>query len=830
MSRLLQPNHQIVLYTSKKIAEIVKGELTGSENVNVKHLICDSRNVSFYAESAFFALTSKRNNGHKYIKTLYSKGVRCFIISENISSNVFKGAAFIKVGNTLAALQQLAAFHRSQFRLPVIGLTGSNGKTIVKEWLYQLLKNKYTICRSPKSYNSQIGVPLAIWNLQAQHTLGIFEAGISTISEMNLLETIIHPNIGVFTSFGNAHQEGFKSPEEKLTEKFKLFERCSTIVIQGLERHQIPLHIAMHELILISEHEDADIIITKITSKNTSSKIELKYKNKKYIIEIPFTDKASIQNATTCFGVLMALHYKAEEVIPQFKNLPSIALRLEIKNGINNSVLINDFYNSDMDSLQIALNYLHQQSRNDKKTVILSDIEQSGQSAENLYKSISELLSQYKVQQLIGIGKNISLHKSHFHSDTVFFDSTNDFIKDFHSIKNLFSNSTILLKGARSFGFEKISRLLEQKSHDTVLEINLNRLTDNINYYRSLLKPGTKIMCMVKAMGYGSGSSEIAQVLQHLGIDYLAVAYADEGVELRNAGIHLPVMVMSPEPDSLEDILTFHLEPEIYSFRVLEMFCQQLDKSGMAEPYPVHIKIDTGMRRLGFEAHEIEELSSALLKYPQIKIKSVFSHLVGTDDPKLDTFTNKQIYVFGKACSILESKLGYPFLKHICNSGGISRFKKAHYDMVRLGIGMYGIGINNTEQKRLQNVGSLKTRISQIKKVSKGETVGYSRKGRVSKNTLIATIPIGYADGFKRQLGNGKITVFVNGKSCKTVGNICMDMCMIDVSAVKCKEGDEVIIFENFKQVNLLAQAMNSIPYEVLTGISGRVKRIYVQE
>lgn len=818
------------MYSAKKISEIVGGELSGNSDVVVKHLISDSRNISFYPECAFFALVSERNNGHKYIEQLFEKGVRCFIVSENISQNKFKGASFIKVKNTLDALQQLASFHRSQFHIPVIGVTGSNGKTIVKEWLYQLLKNKFTICRSPKSYNSQIGVPLAVWNLQSQHSLGIFEAGISTVKEMHLLENIIKPNIGVFTNLGEAHQEGFKNSEEKLLEKFKLFEHCSTLVIQGLKRHEVPSHISMHEITLISEHDDADIVIKKVVSKNSFSKIEINYKGENHTIEIPFGDKASVQNATTCFGVLMAMRQKPEDVIPLFKNLQAIALRLEIKTGINNSVLINDFYNSDVDSLQIALNHLHQQSRSQKKIVILSDIEQSGQSNEDLYKEISKLLSQYQIQKLIGIGKNISQYANEFSLEKIFFNSTEDFIKEFHSKNLQFNNSTILLKGARSFGFEKISSLLQQKSHDTVLEINLNHLTSNINYYRSLLKPNTQIMCMVKAMGYGSGSSEIAQTLQHLGINYLAVAYADEGVELRNANINLPVMVMSPEPDSLEDIINYNLEPEIYSFRVLEMFCKQLDKSGVAEAYPIHLKIDTGMRRLGFEESEIEKLAQTLLKHPQVKIKSVFSHLVGSDNPKLDAFTNSQIKTFEKVCSVLEGKLGYSFLKHICNSGGVSRFKKAHYDMVRLGIGMYGVGINPAEQKKLENVGALKTRISQIRKVSKGQTVGYSRNGKIKSNSIIATIPIGYADGFKRQLGNGKFSVLVNGKACKTVGNICMDMCMIDITKVKCKEGDEVIVFENFSQVQNMAKALGTIAYEVLTGISSRVKRIYVQE
>jgi alanine racemase len=818
------------LYTSKKISGIIDGELSGNSNITVKYLISDSRNISFYPESAFFALVSERNNGHKYIKELFDKGVRCFIVSETISNVKYKGACFIKVHDTLAALQQLAAFHRKQFHIPIIAVTGSNGKTAVKEWLYQLLKAKFTICRSPKSYNSQIGVPLSVWNLQQHHTLGIFEAGISKVKEMPLLESIIKPNIGIFTSLGEAHREGFADLEEKLTEKFKLFEHCTSLIIQGLGRKQIPPHISMHEIILISENTDADVMIKKTKAKNHVTEIELTYKNKNYVIQIPFTDKASVINATTCFGALMALHQKPEDVVPLFKELQPIALRLEIKNGINNSVLINDFYNSDVDSLQIALNHLHQQGLTYKKVVILSDIEQSGQTNENLYAEIAKLLSQYKIEQLIGIGKNISENSNYFQLEKLFFTSTEDFIKNYNSKNLQFYNSTILLKGARSFGFEKIGQLLQQKSHDTVLEINLNRLTGNLNYYRGLLKPGTKIMCMVKAMGYGSGSSEIARTLQHVGINYLAVAYADEGVELRSASINLPVMVMSPEPDSLEDIINYHLEPEIYSFRLLELFCGQLDKSGVTDAYPIHIKIDTGMRRLGFEEDEIEKLAKTLLKHPQVKIKSVFSHLVATDNPKLDSFTKTQIELFEKTCLLLESKLGYSFLKHICNSGGISRFKNAHYDMVRLGIGMYGVGVNKAEQTKLENVGILKTRISQIKNVSKGQTVGYSRNGIVKRNSSIATIPIGYADGFKRQLGNGKFSVLVNGKKCKTVGNICMDMCMIDVTNVKCKEGDEVIVFENFRQVQSMAEALGTIPYEVLTGISSRVKRVYVQE
>lgn len=816
------------MYIAKKISEILKGKLSGASSNSIQHLISDSRTITDYHQSVFFALVSERNNGHKYVNDLYKNGVRCFVVSENVKFP--KDCAVIKVKNTLAALQQLAAHHRQQFSLPVIAITGSNGKTMVKEWLYALLKNNFNICRSPKSYNSQIGVPLSVWNLNSEHTVGIFEAGISTTKEMPKLEKIIKPNIGVFTNLGDAHSDGFSGVKQKIAEKFSLFDNCTVIVVNGLNAKQIPAKFRSKKLILIGKEKGSAIQIKKTSVESNSTKIELVHASKNYNLEIPFTDTASISNAITCFGVLLATGLEPEKYYSSFKELPSIALRLEIKNGINNCVLINDFYNSDLDSLKIALNYLNQQTRNSSKTVILSDIEQSGQSTKNLYKEISKLLKQYKINSLIGIGKNISANANAFSIDKQFFEDTDSFVRDFHSNGLKFKDSTILLKGARSFGFENISQLLQQKSHDTVLEINLNKLTENINYYRSLLKPETQLMCMVKATGYGSGSAEIAKTLQHIGVNYLAVAYADEGVELRSAQINLPVMVMSPEEDSLEDIINFNLEPEIYSFRILELFCKQLQKSGYAEAFPVHIKIDTGMHRLGFEEKDFEMLASTLLKYPQVKVKSVFSHLAGSDNSELDGFTNEQISVFEKACTVLKSKLGYGFIKHICNSGGITRFKNAHYDMVRLGIGMYGVGVNTEEQTKLQNVSALKTRISQIKNIKSGDTVGYNRNGKVISNITIAVIPIGYADGFKRELGNGKFAVYINKIACKTIGNICMDMCMVDVTNINCKEGDEVVVFENFGQIHNLSVAMNTIPYEVLTSISGRVKRIYIQE
>jgi len=813
--------------TPHHISNICSGQLLGNAHVVIKHLLTDSRSVVPFSESVFFALVSERNNGHRFIEELYKKGVRCFVISEDIKAPG-SDCAFIKVENTLSALQQLATSHRTKFSLPVIGITGSNGKTIVKEWLYQLLKLRYNICRSPKSFNSQIGVPLSVWNLNERHNLALFEAGISLPGEMEKLQHIIQPTLGVFTGIGAAHREGFSSQEEKIEEKFKLFQNCDQIVVNGLSADKIPSSYRDKKILRIGEGGDIEIKNISIGVDNTD--IILNHHGKDYSIQIPFLDNASISNALTCFGVLVVLNLNLEEYIPLFKNLSPVALRLEIKSGVGNCVLINDYYNSDLDSLQIALNYLHQHKRSNSRTVILSDIEQSGTNPADLYRQIAQLLKTNQVDRIVGVGKNICLHKSFFGGDKYFYEDTADLIKALNEGRLFFHNTTILLKGARKFGFEAVSRLLQHKSHDTVLEINLNKLTDNINYYRSLLNKGTGIMCMVKAMGYGSGGIEIARTLQHMGVNYLAVAYADEGVELRSSQIQLPIMVMSPEEDSLEDIVNYNLEPEIYSFRMLEMFCRQLSKSGISEPYPVHIKIDTGMHRLGFEEKDFETLAGLLHHHPQVKVQSVFSHLVGSDNTALDEFSNEQIKLFEKACALIESKTGYSFLKHMCNSGGITRFKHAHYSMVRLGIGMYGIGVNAEEQKKLQNVSSLKTRISQIKNVSSGQTVGYNRNGKIEKETSIATIPIGYADGFRRELGNGKFEVYVNGKTAKTVGNICMDMCMIDVTGLNCKEGDEVIVFENFGQIEKLAKAMNTISYEVLTSISNRVKRVYVQE
>lgn len=822
------------MYSLNHIAQFIDAKTIGNPNGLIKHLATDSRLISDINHTVFIAIQTDKNDGHKYILELYQKGIRSFIVS-NIPAECEdkKDACFLIVKNTMVALHQLAKKHRSSYHnIPVIGITGSNGKTIVKEWLYQLLKNDYNICRSPKSYNSQIGVPLSVWLLNEKHNLGIFEAGISRHNEMALLEEIIKPNLGILTSIGSAHDEGFKNSVSKLNEKLKLFDHCETVIVNTLSLSaELKECFTYKKFLLISEEDNSFLQIIQKKNFNINTYIKAKYNDKIIDITIPFTDSASVENAITCWAALLYLNIGDDEITERMKMLQPVAMRLELKLGNNNCVLINDFYNSDINALEIALHHQNQQNRGGKKVVVLSDIDQSGKSNDELYELVAKLIDQFKVDLFIGIGHEISQHKSFFHGETYFFETTSKFIAEHKKNIDLqFSNSIILLKGARRFEFESISKIYQQKSHDTVLEINLNKLVHNINFYKSQLQKSTKLMCMVKATGYGSGSAEIAFTLQHHQVDYLAVAYADEGVELRKAGIHLPIMVMSPEESSYQDMIDYRLEPELYSFKVAGEFLQALQLNAISESYPVHIKLDTGMHRLGFEEPEISELCEFLKKETSIEVKSIFSHLVASDNSDFDEFTSQQINQFKKMTSQIEDAIGYPCIKHICNSGAITRFKDAHFNMVRLGIGMYGIGFNDIEKKNLENISVLKTKISQIKSLQAGDSVGYNRSGKITKPTRIATIPIGYADGFSRKLGNGLFEVYIHNQSCKTIGNICMDMCMIDVTHVDCAEGDEVIVFETNEQIMSLSKAMDTIPYEVLTGISSRVKRVYVQE
>ncbi|MBC7695517.1 MAG: bifunctional UDP-N-acetylmuramoyl-tripeptide:D-alanyl-D-alanine ligase/alanine racemase [Burkholderiales bacterium] len=821
------------MYNPQQISEIIQATMVGDADHLVQNLLIDSRQLTEPALSVFIALKTERNDAHQYIYGLCQKGVKTFIVQQipENCTGLKDNVCFLIVSDTLKALQQLAAFHRKEFKIPVIGVTGSNGKTIVKEWLYQLLKSDYVISRSPKSYNSQVGVPLSVWQLNTGHELGIFEAGISAPGEMDLLREIIRPTIGVLTSLGTAHDEGFSDSSQKLKEKLLLFTNSETVIVNALSFKKEHFELVKKNVFLISKSPNATLEILKTENLFTHTHVKAHYKAGEINIDIPFTDSASVENAITCWAVMLHLNIPHSEIEKRMLLLQTVAMRLELKLGNNNCVLINDFYNSDINALEIALHHQKQQNRGGKKVVILSDIEQSGKPSAELYEYVSRLVTQFQIDQLIGIGKEISSQKHLFKTEANFFINTESFVAESKTNPDLqFHNSIILLKGARSFGFEKISKQLQQKSHDTILEINLNSLLHNLNFYRSQVGKDTKIMCMVKATGYGSGSTEIAFTLQHHHADYLAVAYADEGVELRKAGIHLPIMVMSPEESSYDDMIEYRLEPEIYSFKIAKEFLHALQHKAITESYPVHIKLDTGMHRLGFEEEHLDELCSLLKKETLFKVKSIFSHLVASDDKSFDEFTNTQISLFEKMASQIENAIGYHAIKHICNSGAITRMKQAHYNMVRLGIGMYGVGFNEIEKQNIQNISSLKTRISQLKHLQAGDTVGYNRKGIASQQTTIATIPIGYADGFSRKLGSGNYAVFINGKSCKTIGNICMDMCMVDVTFVNCQEGDEVIVFETTEQLMELSKAMETIPYEVLTGISSRVKRVYVQE
>ena len=825
-------------YTSAKIAEIIAGRFLVNKNdtAATEHLLIDSRKLLFPSTTLFFAIPGPRRQGNAFVKDLYNKGVRNFIVDASFKfvPEDYTGANVITVANVLDALQKITAHHRAQFNIPVIGITGSNGKTIVKEWLYQLLHNDYTVVRSPKSYNSQIGVPLSIWQMNASHTLGIFEAGISMPHEMGRLQKIIQPTIGIITNIGQAHSEGFESITQKVQEKINLFDKAATVIYCKDEAIIDELLVQLQQnnntaLFSWGQNETATLCISTIQVQAFNTVIKAVFKKRKISISIPFTNDAAIKNAITCWCAL--LHFKVgDEIISErMLQLKPVEMRLELKEGINNCSVINDSYSADITSLSIALDFLQQQQQHPKRTVIISDILQSGKKNQQLYTEVADILQQKNIKRFIGIGSEISKYQDCFTSipDKIFFKDTAEFIKQFSTLH--FYNETILLKGARVFEFEQISHLLEQKSHQTVLEINLNAITQNLKAYQQQLNPGVKMMAMVKAFSYGSGSFEIANLLQFQKVDYLAVAYVDEGIELRKAGITLPIMVMNAEDATFDMLVQYNLEPELYSFGILNAFENYLQQSAITN-YPVHIKLDTGMHRLGFAATETEELCIKLKTSAQFKIQSVFSHLAASDNEVHDDFTKQQSAAFLKACKVLEKNISYPFIKHIANTAAIHRHKNLQLDMVRLGIGLYGVDANAIMQEQLKNVSTLKTTISQIKKVKKGESIGYSRKGIAEKDSTIATVRIGYADGYPRNLSNGIGKMWVKGKLVPVIGNVCMDMTMLDITTVDAAEGDDVIVFGEQLPVTDLAQWASTIAYEILTGISQRVKRVYFEE
>jgi alanine racemase len=826
-------------YTLTHTARVIGATQTLIVNDStVKELLIDSRKFTHSEGVLFFAIKGERHDAHEFLPAIYEKGIRNFVVN-NLPANAemeFPEANFLVVNNTLAALQSLAAFHRKQFTIPVIAITGSNGKTIVKEWLWQLLRDDYSIVRSPKSYNSQVGVPLSVWQMEASHNLAIFEAGISRLGEMEKLQEILRPSVALLTNIGTAHDENFSGKEQKLSEKIKLLKGAETIIFCKDDPAILAAVNSIagnSRLFSWSRKTKADLQIAKITKGKNETIIQGIINNRFSTVKIPFTDEASVENAIHCWTMLLYFGLDEETIASRMQQLSPVAMRLELKEGVNNCSVINDSYNSDLGSLSVALDFLNQQQQYPKRTLILSDILQSGKNENELYAEVAQLVKGKGVQRLIGIGESISRMENVFGDmEKTFFSSTAAFLADYHT--GFFHNETILLKGARAFGFEAISKVIQQKAHETVLEIDLNALVHNLNYIKSRLNPGTKLMAMVKAFSYGSGSFEIANILQFHRVDYLAVAYADEGIELRKAGITLPVMVMNPEEQSYDAMIRYKLEPEIFSFRILQLFDDAAKRYRIRhpeqEPVPVHVKFDTGMHRLGFDENELNELIVRLKNSRDLVVRSVFSHLAASDEQEHDEFTRKQLKLFISMSDELKKHLPVPFDRHILNSAGILRFPDAQMEMVRLGIGLYGIAATSGEQKNLKNVSTLKTTISQIKNIPKGDTIGYSRKGVAKENIRIATVPIGYADGLSRKLSNGAGKMFINGKAAKIIGNVCMDMCMLDVTDIHCAEGDEVIVFSEEHPIGDLAHDMQTIAYEVLTNVSRRVKRVYYQE
>ena len=869
-------------YTIEKITTLIGARRFGSHESYIRWLLTDSRSLCFPEETLFFALHTKRNDGHRYIDDLYRRGVRNFVVEvvPDLFQEHYPEGNFLKVVNTQAALQRLAERHRDEFNIPIVGITGSNGKTMVKEWLYQTLSGvgcwsetdqqqvpsteqsssatQYMrVTRSPRSFNSQIGVPLSVWLLNEQTQIGIFEAGISQPGEMLALHDIIQPTIGVLTSLGTAHQENFRSMEEKCMEKLQLFHDteaivyCSDddIVSRCIRRSQYQ----GRRLNWSRYNEEAPVFVSKCEVAGACCHITYIYKGEQHRYEIPFIDEASVDNSITTLVVALHLGLTPDQIAARMRHLEPVAMRLEVKQGQHDCILINDSYNSDINSLAIALDFMNRREENPGKeasltnrhpsahTLILSDIDQSGEQPAVLYGQVAQLVAQQGVGKLIGIGREISSQQHLIQvPEKYFFDSTQQFI-DSDVFRQLHSE-LILLKGSRRFGFDQLAELLEEKVHETILEVNLNAMVENLNYYRSFLRPETKLVCMIKADGYGAGAVEIAKTLQEHRVDYLAVAVADEGVTLRKAGITSNIMIMNPEVTAFKTMFDYDLEPEVYSFRLLDALVKAARKEGITG-WPVHIKLDTGMHRLGFKVADLSESPDQIdlndpavhsdipelinrLKHQQAIIpRSVFSHFVGSDSDDFDRFSLRQYELFLKGSSLLQSAFSHHIIRHIDNSAGIEHFPERQLDMCRLGLGLYGI--DPRDNRILHTVSTLKTTILQLRHVPKEETVGYSRKGHLQRDSLIAAIPIGYADGLNRRLGRGNCYCLVNGQKAPYVGNICMDVAMIDVTGIDCHEGDQVEIFGEHLPVTVLSDVLETIPYEVLTGVSTRVKRVY---
>lgn len=821
------------MYSIQTICSAVQGRfLHEYANDAIDTLVYDSRRIQQPAAALFFALRTGHNDGHRYLADARKKGIRNFIISEESGAEGLEDMNVILVEDTLDALQDLASFHRDHFNIPIIGITGSNGKTIVKEWLYQLLQDDYVIVRSPKSFNSQIGVALSIWQMGEQHDLGIFEAGVSMAGEMPRLQTMIRPTIGVLTNIGDAHNEGFLDKDQKLTEKLALFTGAQTVIARGKDLGRRKEMMGSSIRVLTWGHAGQnDFLVQSAPVEKEGTSLTLTYSGQSYILTVPFTDTASIENAISCCCVLIFLGYDGEVLRNRMARLHPIDMRLQLNHSINDCLVINDSYSADITSLKIALDFLKQQGSGLKRTVILSEFFESGSSDKELYGAIADLLRNYGIGKAVLVGEKIVNAMQDELSPVMTvqaYASTDDFIRGFRSSQ--FFQEIILIKGARRFGFERIAQLFEKKLHQTVLEINLNALAHNLKEYQKQLQPETKVMAMVKAFSYGSGGAEIASVLQYHNAAYLGVAYADEGVDLVRSGITLPVMVMNAEASSFQAIVDAQLQPVIYSFDILHRFGHYLEEQGLLS-YPVHIEIETGMNRLGFAPEEVEELAKHISAGPLFRICSVFTHLAASEDPDQDAFTALQGERFLEAVARIQDYIGYPFLRHIANSAAIIRHPGLQLDMVRLGIGLYGVEIDAGEVLDLQAVATLRSTIAQLHEVKKGDTISYNRRGTVDRDSLIATVRIGYADGYSRRFSNGQGKMWVRGRLVPVIGTVCMDMTMIDVTGLEgVKEGDEVVIFGPQLPVQEVSSWIQTIPYELMTGVSQRVKRIYFHE
>lgn len=822
-------------YTIEKITTFIGAHHYGENAADVAFILTDSRSLCFPEETLFFALQTNRNDGHKYIPELYQRGVRNFVVTDIPAdrAETYPDANFLKVSNTLKALQRLAERHRDEFDIPVVGITGSNGKTMVKEWLYQLLSPEMFVTRSPRSYNSQIGVPLSVWLMDEHTQMGVFEAGISKPGEMAALRAIIRPTIAVLTNLGTAHQENFSSMEAKCREKLVLFHDARTVVYDAddaIVRRIVSETDIQGETIAWSRRDkNAAFYVSEVKKEDAMSVVSYIYKGVAGRYSLPFIDAASVSNSIICAVVALQLGLSRDALDRRMRLLEPVAMRLEVKEGQHGCTLINDSYNSDINSLDIALDFMNRRPdhKGRRHTLVLSDIYQSGKASRELYKEVSDLALKRDVEKFIGIGPQLCAQAEEIQlPEKFFFHTVEQFIHSemFRSLHN----EVILLKGARKFGFDQVTELLVKKVHETILEVNLNNVVENLNHYRSFLKPTTKLVCMIKADAYGSGSVEIAKTLQDHRVDYLAVAVADEGVTLRRNGITANVMIMNPEMTAFKTMFDYDLEPEVYSFRLLEALIRAAEKEGITD-YPVHVKLDTGMHRLGFDpTADMKRLIDRLKHQNAIIPRSVFSHFVGSDSDAFDDFSARQFALFEAGSKQLQAAFSHKILRHMDNSAGIEHFPERQMDMCRLGLGLYGVDPRTNAM--LQNVSTLKTTILQMHSVKAGETVGYSRKGVIEHDSLIAAIPIGYADGLDRRLGNRRCYCLVNGKKAPYVGNICMDVAMIDVTGIDCREGDSVEIFGDHLPVTVLSDVLETIPYEVLTGVSTRVKRVYFQD